>query len=431
MANLKISQLPEYTGSTNGSWLIANNSAETETFKIERENFLSGYATSTDLSSVSSSIATTDLNQNNTIATLATTSSLSALSSSIATTDLNQNNTIATLATTASLNALSSSIASAGYAITGSNTFIGTETISGSVLIQGAGNSLEVNGGNFRVSGSIGINASSPSGSKFLFFNNAAGSAGTTVSYNPASTGTFTIFQSGSGAINIGSNSGTNILFGNTKITGSAHSITGSLGISGNVQMTGSLTQTGSLVVSSSVGGIYNQLFSAHGNYIKGNLGSNYIDSDSGSNYIFGSRIQLNGPGNTTGAVVQVQGNLSITGSFGVSGSIYQTGSVQGNINALSISSNTASLNLNDANFFTLQLVSGSATHLNPSNIKPGQTISVFVNTVSGSSITFPSSVKQTSSDPYIPTAGTGLDILTLISKDASNLYLVNAKNFV
>jgi hypothetical protein len=405
MSNLKISQLPEYTGSTLGSWLIANNSGESETFKIQREDFLNGYAPSSDVS---------------------------ALSSSIATTDLNQNNTIATLATTSSLTALSSSIASAGYATTGSNTFIGTETISGSVVIQGSGNTaLNVNGGNSLFSGSVNIQGSSAAGAKYLFFASSSGSAGGIISYQPS--GELSIYQSDTGSCRLflGNPSGSNTMYGNTTLTGSAHNITGSLGIRGNVQMTGSLTQTGSLVVSSSVGGIYNQLFSAHGNYIKGNLGSNYIDSDSGSNYIFGSRIQLNGPGNTTGAVVQVQGNLSITGSFGVSGSITQTGSVQGNVNALSISSNTASLNLNNGNFFTLQLVSGSATHLNPSNIKPGQTVSVFVNTIGSATMTFPSSIKQISGSAYTPTTGSGIDILTLISKDTSNLYLVNAKNFI
>jgi hypothetical protein len=86
---------------------------------------------------------------------------------------------------------------------------------------------------------------------------------------------------------------------------------------------------------------------------------------------------------------------------------------------------------LNDGDFFNLQLVSGSATHLNPSNIKPGQTVSIFVNTIGSATMTFPSSVKQISGSSYVPSTTTGIDILTLISKDSSNLYLVNAKNFV
>ena len=126
-----------------------------------------------------------------------------------------------------------------------------------------------------------------------------------------------------------------------------------------------------------------------------------------------------------------VTGSVNINGTSTFTGSIIQTGSVNGNVNALTITSNTASLNLNDGNFFTLQLVSGSATHLNPSNIKPGQTVSVFVNTTGSATMTFPSSIKQISGSAYVPTTSTGLDVVTLISKDASSLYLVNAKNFI
>lgn len=40
MADLKISQLPEYTGFTTGSYIVMNNSGETTTYKITKENFL-------------------------------------------------------------------------------------------------------------------------------------------------------------------------------------------------------------------------------------------------------------------------------------------------------------------------------------------------------------------------------------------------------
>jgi len=126
-----------------------------------------------------------------------------------------------------------------------------------------------------------------------------------------------------------------------------------------------------------------------------------------------------------------VIGNTTITGSLGISGSVYITGSVQGNVNALSISSNTASLNLNDGNFFTLQLVSGSATHINPTNIKPGQTINIRINTTGSATVTFPSSVDQVSGSSYVPSTGTTQDIITLISFDSSSLYLASIKNLI
>jgi hypothetical protein len=107
------------------------------------------------------------------------------------------------------------------------------------------------------------------------------------------------------------------------------------------------------------------------------------------------------------------------------------TGSVQGNVTALSISSNTASLDLNTGNFFTLQLVSGSATHINPSNIKPGQTINILLSTTGSGTVNFPSSVKQVSGSSYVPTTTTSKDIITLVSFDSSSLFLANVKNLV
>jgi hypothetical protein len=42
MANTKISELPLYTGNTNGTFIVINNSGNTESFKVTKETFLSG-----------------------------------------------------------------------------------------------------------------------------------------------------------------------------------------------------------------------------------------------------------------------------------------------------------------------------------------------------------------------------------------------------
>ena len=123
--------------------------------------------------------------------------------------------------------------------------------------------------------------------------------------------------------------------------------------------------------------------------------------------------------------------NLTVSGSLLVSGSTTITGSLVGNVSALSIASNTASLDLNRGNFFTLQLVSGSNTYINPSNIKAGQTINLQVNTTGSATVSFPSSVKQVSGSAYVPTTTTGVDIVTFISFDTSSLFLSNVKNLV
>ena len=43
MPNKKISELPTYTGDTTGTYVVIDNSGLTETFKIQKESFVSGY----------------------------------------------------------------------------------------------------------------------------------------------------------------------------------------------------------------------------------------------------------------------------------------------------------------------------------------------------------------------------------------------------
>jgi hypothetical protein len=134
---------------------------------------------------------------------------------------------------------------------------------------------------------------------------------------------------------------------------------------------------------------------------------------------------------------LEVDGNSTMTGSLNVNGlstflqSTVLSGSIRGEVNALSISSNTASLNCALDNFFTLQLVSGSNTFINPSNILPGQTINLRINTTGSATVSFPSSVLQSSGSAYVPTTTTGVDVVTFISFDATSLLLSNVKNLV
>ena len=44
MANVLISNLPTYTGNTNGAFLVMNNSGNTESFKVSNETLFSGYS---------------------------------------------------------------------------------------------------------------------------------------------------------------------------------------------------------------------------------------------------------------------------------------------------------------------------------------------------------------------------------------------------
>ena len=107
------------------------------------------------------------------------------------------------------------------------------------------------------------------------------------------------------------------------------------------------------------------------------------------------------------------------------------SGSLLGYVNSLTIASTTASMDCSLGNFFTLQLVSGSDTYINPTNIQAGQTINLRVNTTGSATVSFPSAVKQVSGSSYVPTTDTGVDVVTFIAFDNSTLYLSNVKNLV
>lgn len=121
----------------------------------------------------------------------------------------------------------------------------------------------------------------------------------------------------------------------------------------------------------------------------------------------------------------------SLANRIGIlSQSVVITGSVQGNVVSASIASSTASLDFNLGNFFT-SAVSGT-TFFNVTNVKPGQTVNVLLDTVAIATASFSSNVKQPSGSAYTPSSGSGnKDVLTFASWDASNVYLVNVKKLI
>ena len=130
-------------------------------------------------------------------------------------------------------------------------------------------------------------------------------------------------------------------------------------------------------------------------------------------------------------------GNQTITGSLTISssaaielnviGNSTFSGSVRGIVTALTITSQTASLDCSLGNFFTLTLVSSSATNLQATNIQPGETIGLKITqpvgsygtvTTNGGTIRFPQAF------PYIATpSGSAIDILSFQSYDTTTLY--------
>ena len=306
------------------------------------------------------------------------------------------------------------------FATTSSNTFIGNQSIQGDLLISGANNTNSA-----------------------LFF--LSGASVATIGSNIDMT------AGPGGWSEIGSNNGQNYVWvddnglnlvtswdGNTETsawriaTGSRQlTAVGDLNMNGR-SITGSLIGTASFATSASHAQGY-VLNSNTSSFVTNSQTSSFVLNSSTSSFITNSQTSsfvLNS--STSSFITNSQtSSFATTGSVTFTGSQIVTGSTRGNITALSITSNTASLNLSTGNFFTLQLVGGTNTFINPTNILPGQTSILAISTIGSATVSFPSSVKQPSGSAYIPTTSTGVDILTFVSVDSSTLYVASIKNMI
>jgi hypothetical protein len=138
--------------------------------------------------------------------------------------------------------------------------------------------------------------------------------------------------------------------------------------------------------------------------------------------------------GNTNlSGTLDITGPLKVTGSLNVTGSMIYSGSVRGAVVSMSVSSNTASMDCSLGNFFSLSLPTGSTIRLVPSNINPGETISLKLSQPFGipGILIFNNNIGFPSASYFAPSAVSGaVDILTFISFDSSSLYAVGVKNF-
>jgi hypothetical protein len=125
---------------------------------------------------------------------------------------------------------------------------------------------------------------------------------------------------------------------------------------------------------------------------------------------------------------------LLVTGSLNITGSQVITGSLRGNVSSLSISSNTASVNMSSGNFFTLTLANGANTHIRPTNMQPGQTVNIRVNQGSDGTgtVSFPSFVDQASGSLYTGSmSANAIDIVTMITFDSSIVFVSSIRNMI
>jgi len=88
---------------------------------------------------------------------------------------------------------------------------------------------------------------------------------------------------------------------------------------------------------------------------------------------------------------------------------------------------------MNDGNFFTLNIPTGTTTHIDFTNIRAGQVINLQTTqpTTTGS-LEFSPSVKFAGGYPFIATTtGSAIDFITFVSLDGTNILGTGIKNFL
>ena len=91
-------------------------------------------------------------------------------------------------------------------------------------------------------------------------------------------------------------------------------------------------------------------------------------------------------------------------------------------------------MDLSLGNFFTVALSASSPCRIEPTNIQPGETVTLRVTQASGGggTIQFPSNVKYPTGFQYNATpSANAVDIITFLSFDTASLYYSRANQFV
>ena len=132
-----------------------------------------------------------------------------------------------------------------------------------------------------------------------------------------------------------------------------------------------------------------------------------------------------------TGFLVDSGSNTFIEGTLNVSGSLSFTGSTYGNVVALSVASNTASIDLSAGNYFTLTLPTSATTNLNLTNVTPGVTATLVLTTDTASSSSFSYNVKQPSGSLYYPSNSGSTDIITFVAVNSTTINAVSVLKMI
>jgi hypothetical protein len=108
------------------------------------------------------------------------------------------------------------------------------------------------------------------------------------------------------------------------------------------------------------------------------------------------------------------------------------TGGEYQNVVSQSIVASTASIDLSQGTYFTLTLANNTTTHIRPTNLAAGVSATLVITTGTNSTASLAPILLQPLGNAYNATSGSGkIDVLSLTSTNASNMFVVSAKNMI
>ena len=194
---------------------------------------------------------------------------------------------------------------------------------------------------------------------------------------------------------------------------------TGNASIDGNLSVNGVFALTGSTAISSSALGT--------GSLID-NLGQEGVGTTTAIEHVvYCTQTEYDGitPNDNTMYV--------ISGSGDIVDDLIVSGSMIGQVSAITPASNTGSLDCSTGNYFTMTLGNAVDTRLEASNLQIGQTINLKLtnNATAAGTISFGPEFEFEGGTAFTATAATSaVDIITLVSFDGTSLQTVGVKNF-
>jgi hypothetical protein len=195
---------------------------------------------------------------------------------------------------------------------------------------------------------------------------------------------------------------------------------------------------------SSSLNSVSSSLLEVSGAYVATSQSLNAVSGNVYTNTISISTLTAQTASYATTGSNKFIGNQSITGSLILSssaavelqviGALEITGGVAGNVTALSVTSNTASIDFNLGSVFTLTIPSSTITYITGSNLKPGQTANIILTQqVTTGSVRFETTLFKFPSGSINTGSAiaSAVDMVSVASVSSTTLYSVTANRLI